>query len=70
MFDRVESFKKAIQDKNIDTNTLNLMIDFHTAKGTLSAVESEELNGLMVGIVPVPSDTSAIEDLLLAEMGV
>lgn len=47
MFNRFESFKKAIVDKSIDFNTLQLMIDFHVQKGTLAEEEGQELFGLM-----------------------
>jgi len=47
MFNRFESFKKAIADKSIDFNTLQLMIDFHVQKGTLAEEEGQELFGLM-----------------------
>jgi len=47
MFNRFESFKKAISDKSIDYNTLQLMIDFHVAKGTLTEEQGQELFNLM-----------------------
>lgn len=47
MFDRFEAFKKAIEDKSIDYNTLSLMIDFHVTKGTLTQEQGEELFNLM-----------------------
>ncbi|WP_161950279.1 hypothetical protein [Clostridium thermosuccinogenes] len=47
MFDRFESFKKAIEDKSIDYNTLQLMIDFHVLKGTLTEEQGNELFNLM-----------------------
>jgi len=47
MFNRFESFKKAIVDKSIDFNTLQLMIDFHVQKGTLTEEEGQELFSLM-----------------------
>lgn len=47
MFDRFEAFKKAIEDKSIDYNTLSLMIDFHVVKGTLTQEQGEELFNLM-----------------------
>jgi hypothetical protein len=47
MFDRFESFKKAIEDKSIDYNTLQLMIDFHVLKGTLTPEQGEELFAMM-----------------------
>lgn len=47
MFDRFESYKKAIEDKSIDFNTLQLMIDFHVTKGTLTQEQGDELFALM-----------------------
>lgn len=47
MFNRFESFKKAIVDKSIDFNTLQLMIDFHVTKGTLTPEQGEELFAMM-----------------------
>lgn len=47
MFNRFASYKKAIQDRSIDFNTLSIMIDFHLAKGTLIQAEYDELYNLM-----------------------
>lgn len=47
MFNRYESFKKAISDKSLDFNTLQLMIDFHVTKGTLTSEHGQELFALM-----------------------
>ncbi len=47
MFDRFISYKKAIEDKSIDFNTLSIMIDFHITKGTLTQEQGTELNNLM-----------------------
>lgn len=47
MFDRFESFKKAIADRSLDFNTLQLMIDFHMLKGTLTQEQGDELFALM-----------------------
>ena len=47
MFDRFESFKKAIADRSLDFNTLQLMIDFHMLKGTLTQEQGDELLALM-----------------------
>jgi len=47
MFNRYESFKKAITDKSIEYNTLGLMIDFHVTKGTLTQEEGQELYNMM-----------------------
>lgn len=51
MFDRFESYKKAIEDKSIDFNTLKIMIDFHVTKGTLTQEQGNELFVLMNPIV-------------------
>jgi len=47
MFNRFESYKKAIVDKSIDFNTLSLMIDFHVQKGTLTPEQGEDLFAMM-----------------------
>ncbi len=47
MFNRFEAYKKAIADKSIDFNTLQLMIDFHMQKGTLTQEQGQELFWLM-----------------------
>lgn len=62
MFNRFESFKQAMKDKTIDQNTLELMVDFHVTKGTLTESEGAELVS-----VAVPTETEA---LLLEELGV
>jgi hypothetical protein len=46
-FNRFESYKQAITDKSIDPNTLQVMIDFHVTKGTLTTAEGDELFLLM-----------------------
>ena len=47
MFNRFESYKKAIEDKSIDFNTLSIMIDFHVTKSTLTQEQGDELYNLM-----------------------
>ena len=47
MFNRKEAIVKAIQDKSIDVNTLGVIVDFHTLKGTLSQEEGEHLFTLL-----------------------
>ena len=47
MFNRKESLEKAIQDGSIDKNTLELIIDFHILKGTLSEEDGNVLFGLL-----------------------
>lgn len=56
MFNRFDSYKKAIEDKSIDFNTLGVMIDFHVIKGTLTQEQSDELFSLMN---PVVEETTA-----------
>lgn len=58
MFNRYESFKKAISDKSLDFNTLQLMIDFHVTKGTLTPEQGEELFAMMYPPANEPEEVS------------
>jgi hypothetical protein len=62
MFNRYESYKKAIDKKSIDFNTLSLMIDFHFLKGNFTQEQGEELFKLMY-----PTVEEEVEETEVAE---
>jgi hypothetical protein len=51
---RKQAYAKAIADKSIDLNLLNILIDMHHVAGTLDEADADELLGLMNPVPEIP----------------
>jgi hypothetical protein len=53
---RKQAYAKAITDKSIDFNLLNIFIDNHVIQGTLTQIDADELLGLMNPVPEIPEE--------------